>query len=74
MTSFAAYVVEVRELQDRLRREEDIPDVELDRMLERLAFLREQIDLARKDVEQSRLAAVRELQIAQEELDDERSP
>ena len=74
MTSFDAYVAEVRELGARLRLEEDIPDDELDRILVRLAFLREQIDLARKDVEQSVLAATRELQIIQEELDNEKSP
>ena len=74
MTSFDAYVAEVRELQDRLRREEDIPEEELDQLLERLAFLREQIDLARQEVEGSRLAALRELHIVQEELDNEKSP
>ena len=74
MTSFDAYVVEVRELAAQLLREGIIDDPELDRMLDRLAFLREQIDLARKEVEGSRLAAVRELQVIQEELDRERSP
>ncbi len=74
MTSFDRNVAEVRELQARLRQEEDIPDDELDRMLERLEFLREQIDIARKEVEGSRLAALRELQVIQGELDDERSP
>lgn len=74
MTTFDAYVAEVRELQEQLRSREDLSDAELDRMIERLAFLREQIDLARKEVEGSRQSALQVLQEAQRELDDEQSP
>ena len=74
LDSFARYVQEVRELQDRLRADESIPLEDLDRLLLRLGFLREQIDLSRKVVEGARKGAVQELQRVQEQLDRERSP
>lgn len=74
MTTHDANVVELRALRERLIQNPDLPDAELDRMVNRLAFLREQIDLVRKEQEGSRAAAQRNLAVIQEEVDRERLP
>ena len=73
-TQFDRHLLEIRELQAQLRSGEPVTDIDLDHILTRLGFLREQIDLARKTVEAARKGALRELQSIQEELDRERSP
>ena len=74
MTSFDRNIEELREIRRQLSNQVIEADGELDRLANRLIFLREQIDLSRKEVEGARKLAQQELQVIQDQLDRERLP
>jgi len=74
VTSFDRNIEELREIRRQLSNQVIEADGELDRLANRLIFLREQIDLSRKEVEGARKLAQQELQVIQDQLDRERLP
>lgn len=66
--------LELLEITDRLRSNGEIPEAEAERLLDRVDFLREQIDLVRKEMEQGIKSSVAELRELEEEISRERNP
>ena len=73
-TQFERYLEEVREIQAEADADSDLPQAALERLFQRLIFLREQIDLSRIEAELALKGAVEDFRVIQGQLDDVRNP